>query len=134
MNEQTSWPTGRRRFMREMGVLGASAVLGIRPADAAAEAPPEVTRIRIHDAPLTCFAPIYLAEALLKAEGFTEIQYVKTPAAEGPTRSLAAGVIDIAQNDTAGHLMELEKGGPVVILGGIHTGCWELFGNPSVRT
>jgi NitT/TauT family transport system substrate-binding protein len=30
--------------------------------------------------------------------------------------------------------MELDEGAPVVILGGIHTGCWELFANDSVRT
>ena len=94
----------------------------------------KTTRIRIHDAPITCFAPVYIAEALLKAEGFTDVQYVKTPLNEGPTKALAEGKIDITQNDTAGHLMELDVGAPVVVLGGIHTGCWELFANDSVRT
>jgi NitT/TauT family transport system substrate-binding protein len=71
---------------------------------------------------------------LLKAEGFTEVEYVKTPVNEGPTKALAEGKIDITQNDTAGHLMALDEGGKVVILGGIHTGCWELFGNESVKS
>jgi NitT/TauT family transport system substrate-binding protein len=30
--------------------------------------------------------------------------------------------------------MELDAGAPVVVLGGIHTGCWELFANDSIRT
>jgi len=77
---------------------------------------------------------IYIAEGLLKAEGFTDVQYIKTPLNEGPTKALAEGKIDITQNDTAGHLMELDVGAPVVVLGGIHTGCWELFANDSVRT
>src|SRR5262249_21542374 len=91
-------------------------------------------RIHIHDAPTTCFAPVYVAEELLKAEGFSDVQYIKTPLNEGPTKALAEGKIDITQNDTAGHLMELDVGAPVVVLGGIHTGCWELFANDSVRT
>ena len=70
----------------------------------------------------------------MKAEGFTDVQYIKTPLNEGPTKALAEGKIDITQNDTAGHLMELDAGAPVVVLGGIHTGCWELFANDSIRT
>ncbi|MEI4920556.1 ABC transporter substrate-binding protein, partial [Klebsiella pneumoniae] len=81
-----------------------------------------------------CFAPVYIAEELLKAEGFSDVQYIKTPLNEGPTKALAEGKIDITQNDTAGHLMELDVGAPVVVLGGIHIGCWELFANDSVRT
>jgi hypothetical protein len=60
----------------------------------------------------------------LKAEGFTNVQYVKTPLINGgSSKALAEGKIDITQNDTAGHLMELDMGAPIVILGGIHTGC-----------
>lgn len=124
----------RREFLSGLTLGGTAALLGLKPGLAAAEPPPETTRIRLHEAPITCFAPVYLAEALLKAEGFTEVEYVKTPLNEGPTKALAEGKIDIAQNDAAGHLMVLDTGGPVLILGGIHTGCWELFGNDSVRT
>jgi NitT/TauT family transport system substrate-binding protein len=123
----------RRGFM-SLTLAGAVSVFGTRLESSAAEPPPETTRIRLHDAPITCFAPIYLAEDLLKAEGFTEVRYVKTPLAEGPSKALAEGVIDIAQNDTAAHLMSLDTGGPIIILGGIHTGCWELFGNDSIRS
>ena len=124
----------RREFLSGVALTGTAALLGMKPESAAAEPPPETTRIRIHDAPITCFAPVYLAEDLLKAEGFREVQYVKTPLNEGPTKALAQGKIDITQNDTAGHLMELDVGAPVVILGGIHTGCWELFANDPIRT
>ena len=124
----------RREFLRGPTLAGMAVILGLKSESAAAEPPPETTRIRIHDAPITCFAPIYIAEGLLKAEGFTDVQYIKTPLNEGPTKALAEGKIDITQNDTAGHLMELDVGAPVVVLGGIHTGCWELFANDSVRT
>ena len=124
----------RREFLRGPTLAGMAAILGLKSESAAAEPPLETTRIRIHDAPITCFAPIYIAEGLLKAEGFTDVQYIKTPLNEGPTKALAEGKIDITQNDTAGHLMALDVGAPVVVLGGIHIGCWELFANDSVRT
>jgi len=130
--QERGW--NRREFLGCLTLAGTAAVLGLKSEPAAAEPPPETNRIRIHDAPITCFAPIYVAEELLKAEGFTEVQYIKTPLNEGPTKALAEGKIDITQNDTAGHLMELDIGAPVVILGGLHTGCWELFVNDSVRT
>ena len=124
----------RREVLRGATLAGTAISVGLKSESAAAEPALETTRIRIHDAPITCFAPVYIAEGLLKAEGFTDVQYIKTPLNEGPTKALAEGKIDITQNDTAGHLMELDAGAPVVILGGIHTGCWELFANDSVRT
>ena len=74
---------GRREFMQAVASAGAASALGLTTDLHAAEPPPETTRIRIQDAPITCFAPLYVAEALLKAEGFTEVEYVKTPLAEG---------------------------------------------------
>jgi NitT/TauT family transport system substrate-binding protein len=130
--EENGW--SRREFLRGPTLAGTAVILGLKSESAAAEPPPETTRIRIHDAAITCFAPVYIAEGLLKAEGFNDVQYVKTPLNEGPTKALAEGKIDITQNDTAGHLMELDVGAPVVVLGGIHIGCWELFANDSVRT
>jgi NitT/TauT family transport system substrate-binding protein len=125
---------GRRQFLKGLTLAGTAALLEVEPGPAGAEPPPEVTRIRVHDAPITCFAPLYIAEGLLKAEGFTDVQYVKTDLNEGPTKALGQGKVDIIQNDTAAHLMELDVGAPVVILGGLHTGCWELFVNDSVHT
>jgi len=129
---ENAW--SRREFLRGPTLAGTAVILGLKSESAAAELPPETTRIRIADAPVTCFAPIYIAEGLLKAEGFTDVQYIKMPLNEGTTKALAEGKADIAQNDTAGHLMALDVGAPVVVLGGIHTGCWELFANDSVRT
>jgi len=124
----------RRRFMRDLGIGSAAAWLGLGPQRAAAEPPPEITRIRIHDAPIACFAPSYVAGALLAAEGFTDVQYVKTPLEEGPDGALADGKVDFIMNDPAQHLMSINQGAPIVMLAGIHTGCWELFGSDSVRS
>jgi NitT/TauT family transport system substrate-binding protein len=130
--EDNGW--SRRAFLGGPALAGAAVLLGLKSEPAVAEPPPETTRIRIQDAPLSCFAPVYIAGELLKAEGFTDVQYIKTPLNEGPTKPLAEGRIDIGQNDTAGHLLELDVGAPVVVLGGIHAGCWELFVNDTIRT
>jgi NitT/TauT family transport system substrate-binding protein len=121
----------RRDFMHAAGASGLAAAV---PALAAGEPPPETTRIRLQDAPIACFAPLYVAEGLLRAEGFTDVQYVKTPLAQGPSDALASGQIDIAQDDAAALTMHLDQEVPIVVLGGLHTGCWELFAQPSIRS
>ena len=67
---------GRREFLQGMGVAGAASAMGYGPKLLAAEAPPETTRIRIIRTPAICFAPLFVAEDLLRAEGFTDVQYV----------------------------------------------------------
>jgi NitT/TauT family transport system substrate-binding protein len=124
----------RRKVVHTMALCGSAALIGLRSRTAAAEPPPETTRIRLHDAPIACFAPSYLAGELLAAEGFTDVQYVKTPLAEGPSGPLARGDVDFVMNDPPGHLSSINEGGSIVILAGIHTGCWELFGSDSVRS
>ena len=124
----------RREFMKDVALTGAVSTMGYACELLAAEPPPETRRIRVQDAPITCFAPLYVAEELLKAEGFTEIEYVKTSLAEGPGKALADGKVDIVQDDTAAHMMNLDRGAPIVVLGGIHNGCWELFAQPSIRS
>ncbi len=131
--EQEPMP-GRREFLGGVALAGTAAMFGIRSGWAATEPPPETTRIRIHDSAITCFAPEFAAVDLLKAEGFTDIQFIKTPLAEGPNEALAAGKIDMTMNDTAAFLMGLDSGMPIMLLAGIHTGCWELFGHEPIRS
>src|SRR5689334_8174259 len=66
----------RRKVVHTMALCASAALIGLRSRTAAAEPPPETTRIRLHDAPIACFAPSYLAGELLAAEGFTDVQYV----------------------------------------------------------
>ncbi len=122
---------------RRRDCLAATAVwLAVAPFGSAqaAEAPPEVKRIRIQDSAIACFAPLYIAETLLRAEGFDDVEYVRTPLAEGPNATLAEGRVDIVQNDAAAHVLSLDQGAPIVVLGGIHTGCWELFAQAPIRS
>ena len=120
----------RRTFVAAAGAFAAASGT---PGWCASEPPPETTRIRIQESPVTCFAPLYMGHELLKAEGFTEIEYVKIGMA-GPSKALAAGRLDIIQDDVAAYMMSLDRGEPIVVLAGIHTGCWELFVQPSIRS
>lgn len=65
----------RRRFLTGTAALGAASLVGAPPAGAAGP-PPEVKKIRLVHAPAICLSPQYLAEELLRLEGFTEIEYV----------------------------------------------------------
>jgi NitT/TauT family transport system substrate-binding protein len=75
-----------------------------------------------------------VAEELLKSEGFTDVQYLPKAGALGIQQALASGEADI-NNLFAGPLMiRMEAGDPLVILAGLHTGCFELFGTERVQT
>jgi NitT/TauT family transport system substrate-binding protein len=113
-------------------LAGTAGLLGLKPDPLAAEPPPETTRIRLHRVPGICIAPQYLAEELLKAEGFTDVQYV-TDEALDPGPLYAAGRADIGMSFVPLLLVNLDAGLPLVFLAGIHVGCFELFGNEQVR-
>src|SRR6516165_3038055 len=68
----------RRRFLATLSVAGAAAVVHTQPA-LAGEGAPEITSVRIAKSPSICNAPRYVAQELLRAEGFTDISYVSVP-------------------------------------------------------
>ena len=123
----------RRAWLAGAAALGASSVLG-RPSCASAEPPPETARIRLVREQSICLAPIYVAEDLLKAEGFTQVEYVPLEGALGTGQMLGAGKADFGSDAAPPLLLNLEAGEPIVILGGLHAGCYELFGTNRVRT
>src|SRR5215813_1314033 len=88
----------RRDFMRGVAALaGAAGLSAYDMRFAAAEPPPETTKVRIHVAPVTCIAPEIVAQELLYAEGFTEVQFVNFPKETQlwPPESFLAGETDI---------------------------------------
>jgi NitT/TauT family transport system substrate-binding protein len=124
----------RREFLGGVVLVGAAGVLGLKPELVAAEPPPETTRIRLHrNDPAICIAPQYIAEELLKAEGFTEVQYVISGTDE-VSPGLATGKLDISMSFVTSSLVTQDAGLPLVFLAGIHVGCFELFGIERVRT
>jgi NitT/TauT family transport system substrate-binding protein len=122
---------GRRRFLISTSALGATSLLGL-PHTAAAEPPPETRRIRLIHLPAICFAPQYLAEELLRLEGFTDVSYVDTNA-ELAANLLTSGQADLSMEAAPTLVYLLDPAKPVVALSGIHAGCFELFGNDRVH-
>jgi NitT/TauT family transport system substrate-binding protein len=77
-------------------------------------------------------APYYVAEELLPSEGFTEVQYVEIPT-ESWLKAIRASEIDFGVNFIGPSLTRLDAGDPLVLLSGVHVGCFELFASEQVR-
>src|SRR5262245_30941057 len=121
----------RRRFLANSSALGAASLLGL-PRIAASEPPPETKKIRLLYNAAICLAPQFLAEELLRLEGFSEVEYVKSDAIGGPD-DVAAGRVDFTMWDAYGTVAQLDAGKPLVVIGGIHAGCYQLFATGAIR-
>jgi NitT/TauT family transport system substrate-binding protein len=126
----------RRDFLASASLAAAAGVLGGRKS-LADEAPPEVTAIRIQreefDSPI-CLAPEFVAEELLRAEGFTDVQYVITRNGPAFTQAFERGEIDFGFMFAPGAIRRLDDGLPITVVAGVHPGCFELFVHDPVRT
>jgi NitT/TauT family transport system substrate-binding protein len=119
----------RRRFLTTL-VAGAAG-LAHGPRALAAEGPLETTVVRLAQTPDICGAPQYVAEPLLRAEGFTDVHYVEVP---NPTAQwIGRGEVDFSFGYAAALLTAIDGGAPITILAGLHVGCVEVFGNESIH-
>ena len=124
----------RRQFMAAT-LGGAAAWLGDRAPVIAAEAPLETTKIRLSQIPGICVAPQYIAQDLLKSEGFDDVQYVNVGVGAVDTpQAIAAGDVDLSMAFVAPFILKVDAGLPIVLIGGVHVGCFELFATERVRT
>jgi NitT/TauT family transport system substrate-binding protein len=123
----------RRHFLKGAASVGTATLLGIPARSAGAEPPPETTRLRLAYFGSICVAPQYAADELLRLEGFTEVQHVKVGGPADISKALTSGAADINLHYVAPLVIEIDAGAPLVILGGIHVGCFELFGTDRVR-
>jgi NitT/TauT family transport system substrate-binding protein len=122
----------RRRFLATLSSASAAAFLSTLKASAQ-DAPPETTTVRLVKALPICWAPQYLAEEFLRAEGFNNIQYVvKAPAAI--RAALVTGEADFTLSYSAPYIVSVDAGEPLTLLAGVHVGCLELFGHEGIRS
>jgi NitT/TauT family transport system substrate-binding protein len=123
----------RRRFLTMTALAGATGFLR-EPPSLAAEGTLETTTVRIAKNPGVCIAPQAVAEELLRAEGFIDIRYVDV----GRNRDLAvkvgSGEADLSADFAARIITAIDHGGAITVLGGVHVGCYELFGNEGIRS
>ncbi len=123
----------RREFVSGLTLAGTSGLLGVRPETAGAEPPPEMTTLRLGQSPSACQAPLYVAEDLLRGEGFTDVKWVKHVGL-AVYKALAAGETDMTMIFVAPFLLQVDADEPILLLAGGHVGCLELFGTEQVRS
>jgi NitT/TauT family transport system substrate-binding protein len=124
----------RRELLRGVGATAAVAALAGRSRTADAEAPPETTRIVLLQTASMCQAPQYVAEDLLRGEGFTDVRYIKKDGQRAIADALASGEASINMHFSGPLILRLDTGAPITILAGVHPGCYELFATERVRT
>src|SRR5262249_8876865 len=132
MDDQILRHWRRREFLGGLTLAGTTGLLGLQPKRVGAEPPPETTRIRLVHDPSICVTPQYLAEELLRADGFSEVQYVEATDGLG-TRLIAAGGADMMMEFAGVYVTRIDVGDPIVLLGGVQLGCFEVFGGARVR-
>jgi NitT/TauT family transport system substrate-binding protein len=142
--DESRGTSNRRSFIAKASVLGAASLLGL-PRPAVANPPPETNTIRIVNAEgFVCVAPQWVAQELLRLEGFTDVRYVEATEADihrGETANTQAGAemtarggADFTIINTAQLAFTMDAGVPVTVLGGVHAGCIELFANKNIRS
>lgn len=128
-------PCSRREFVTGMALAGTAGLLGTGPAGA--EPPPETPRIRLTKVPSTCRAPQWIAESLLAAEGFTDVQYVPVSSggrgADMTGAALASGQVDLSMQFIGPSIIQIDLGEPIVLLTGVQIGCYELIASDKVK-
>ena len=122
----------RRRLVQGL-IAGAAGVLGLPAKGLAAEAPLETTKLTLHHSVSICQAPQYVAEELLRAEGFTEVRYMSHEESGGHFKALGSGAVEVMNDFSPMILTELDKDSPIVTLAGLHVGCFQLIGSDRVR-
>ena len=121
----------RRRFLAGISLAGAAGLVRAPPS-LAAEGALETTTLRIGQTPAICLAPQYISDELLRAEGFTDIRYVKvSPIAIG--EAIGRGEADFSGDDPIGAIRAIVGGAPIVVLTGIQVGCYDLFAQQDIR-
>jgi NitT/TauT family transport system substrate-binding protein len=122
----------RRRFLTTMALAGAAGILPPRRRVWAAEPALETTTVRLGKLPVICFAPQYVCEALLRAEGFADIRYVDTTY-QTQQEELGRGKFDFQSNLPQANVLAIDRGLPITIVTGVHAGCYELFAHGDIR-
>ena len=122
----------RRQFLTMLSVAGAAGLVRA-PRVRGAEGLPETTTVRIVNDGTLCVAPLFAAEELLRAEGFTDVRYPKIAAGAQVDEGLARGAADFSVFVPFEHMLALDAGAPITLLAGVHVGCFELFAREGIH-
>ena len=123
----------RRRFLTTLSLTGAAGLLGARPG-LAEKGGLETTSVRFMRIPIICHAPQFIAEDLLRAEGFTDVRFVDAASSAEINEAVASGKVDFNMHFAPQWVSVIDGGGAVTVLTGVHVGCFELFGKEGIRS
>ncbi len=130
----------RRQYLSGLAAASATAILACDKKDAdttLTDGELETTSIRLireTKFAILCYAPQYVAEELLRAEGFTDIQYVPKGVKGSEAEALLAGNADMSAALGVDWIMPISQKRPVVVLSGMHAGCIEVFATPEIKS
>ncbi|NJO37544.1 MAG: ABC transporter substrate-binding protein [Rhizobiales bacterium] len=122
----------RREFLGTLSAAGLAGFAGSGSA-LASEAPPEVSTVRLSKVSGVCIAPQYVADELLRTEGFTDVRYIESAPGLAPSESVARGELDFIVNFAPSLVIPMATTSAIKVLAGIHPGCFELFAKKGVR-
>ena len=125
----------RREFLSAAALAGTGSLLRL-PSDAlAAEPPAETNKVRvIENSEICAGTPLIVAQELLKAEGFTDVRSVKKATGTDGVAAVAMGEADFSITAAPSLITRIEAGEQLMLLSGIHIGCFELFGTERIRS
>jgi NitT/TauT family transport system substrate-binding protein len=126
-------PQTRRRFLTGLSFAGAGLVRA--PKLLAGEGQPETTTVRLaKKIPVLCNAPQYIADNLLRADGFTDVRYVASGPGAALTKKIADDAIDFSMGYAGPNIIAIDAGEAIVNLAGVHVGGFELLGREGIRS
>jgi NitT/TauT family transport system substrate-binding protein len=121
----------RRRVLAGLSAIAA----GLIAPPAGAEPPLDTTSVRLPkwDGGAYCWAGSYMAGELLRADGFNDVRYVQGDPKLDQSDWIADGVTDFSINYVPIHVASIDRGVPIKVLAGLHSGCQELIANDSIQ-
>ncbi|WP_114948252.1 ABC transporter substrate-binding protein [Microvirga calopogonii] len=123
----------RRHVLAGLTTAGLAALLDTRGASSE-ETPLETTTVRFSKSPGICNAPQFVAEDLLRADGFSDFRYVDAVAGLTATAMLARSEVDFVVEFGTALALQIDQGAPLKILTGVHVGCYELFAHEGINS
>ena len=89
--------------------------------------------MRLTKVPDICISPQYVADELLRAEGFTDVRYVDVPFSPA-IEVMGRGKIDFSLNFASDYISAIDRGVAITLLAGVHVGCYDLFVRDDIRS
>jgi NitT/TauT family transport system substrate-binding protein len=120
----------RRGFLSNAALAGVTTLLAARRGRA--EPALETTTVRFGSSPVICYARQFVCEALLRADGFTDVRYVHSTV-QTQDEDLAHGKFDFHSNLSLANVTAIDRGLPITVVTGLHAGCYELFAHEGIR-